>query len=310
MKDEPRFAACDVGTNAMRLVVSGVFGAERKFLQREASYRVPLRLGEDVFSSGSISEDKIQALVEVFKAFRLLIGFFRPQKLRACATSAMREAENGQLVAERVWNETGIRLEVISGAQEARSLLSNHLEVGLLPQRDYLYVDVGGGSTEVSLLSEGKVIQSESFRIGGVRLMQERVDASEWERLRQWIDALPRGIRPAEAIGTGGNISKIYDLVVGTPGGQLSRRRIREVVTALEPLSIEERIRAYGLKPDRADVIVPAGRVYYQVMKWADIKAMVVPKMGVADGLLAQMFEEAYGYSPTTASSRSLTDNA
>jgi len=263
MPDDLRFAACDVGSNAVRLVISRVLGNTERFLQREASYRVPLRLGDEVFIDGVISTGNVAALVEVFRAFRSLIEFFKPEKLRACATSALREAENGKEVAQRVWDETGVRLEVITGAEEARTLFSIHHEVGLSPARDYLYVDVGGGSTELTLLSEGRVIRSESFRIGGVRLLRSRVDASEWDRMKAWIDDLPRGIRPAGAIGTGGNISKIYDLVVGTPGCEISRRRIREVVQALEPLSIEKRMREYGLKPDRADVIVPAGKVYY-----------------------------------------------
>lgn len=255
---------------------------------------------------GQLSDEKVKDLVEVFRAFRLLIGYFKPNKLRACATSAMREAANGTSAAERVWSETGIRIEIISGAEEARTLFSNHLEAGLSAQKDYLYLDVGGGSTELTLLSEGRAIRSESFRIGGVRLLRSTVDASEWDRLKSWVDALPRRVRSAEAIGTGGNISKIYDLVVGTPGGQISRRRIREVVEALEPMAIEERMRTYGLKPDRADVIVPAGKVYYQVMKWADIKTMVVPKLGVADGLLSQMFEQVYGYPPDVSLGKTL----
>ena len=300
MANEIRFAACDVGSNAIRLVVSRVLGDGNQFLQREASYRVPLRLGEEAFTTGVFSEATTEDMLEVFRAFRSLIAFFKPKKLRACATSAMREAKNGKSVAAKIWKESGIKLEVISGAEEARTLFVTHLEGGLSVQKDYLYVDVGGGSTELTLLSESKVVKSESFKIGGVRLLRERVDASEWDRMKTWIEELPRGIRTTEAIGTGGNISKIYDLVVGTPGGQLSRRRIREVVQTLEPMDIEQRIRAYGLKPDRADVIVPAGRVYYQVMKWADIKGMVVPKLGVADGLLSEMFEELYGRLPTT----------
>jgi exopolyphosphatase / guanosine-5'-triphosphate,3'-diphosphate pyrophosphatase len=308
MSEELRLAACDVGSNAMRLVVARVLGDTNRFLQREASYRVPLRLGEDVFTTGQISAKKIDQLVEVFKAFRLLVDFFRPGKLKACATSAMREAENGQAAADRVWSETGIRTEIISGGEEARTLFANHLEAGLTPEKDYLYLDVGGGSTELTLLSEGKVMRSESFRIGGVQLLRSRVDAGEWDRMKNWIDELPRGIRPTEAIGTGGNISKIYDLVVGTPGGQISRRRIREVVQALEPMSIEQRMRSYGLKPDRADVIVPAGNVYYQVMKWADIKSMVVPKLGVADGMLSQMFEQMYGYLPAVNVGKGIAD--
>jgi exopolyphosphatase / guanosine-5'-triphosphate,3'-diphosphate pyrophosphatase len=308
MTEELRLLACDVGSNAVRLVVSRIMGQSPRFLQREASYRVPLRLGEEAFTTGVLSEEKLADLVQVFKAFRSLIGFFRPHKLRACATSALREASNGQQAAERVWNETGIRLEIITGAEEARTLFANHLEVGLSPLKDYLYVDVGGGSTELTLLSEGKVVRSDSFRIGGVRLLRECVDASEWNRMKTWIDELPRGVRSVDAIGTGGNISKIYDLVIGKPGDQLSRRRIREVVEALERLTVDERVRLYRLKPDRADVIVPAGRVYYQVMKWADIKAMVVPKYGVADGVLSQMFEQMYGQPPAMFVGRSLGD--
>lgn len=308
MPSNLRFAACDVGSNAVRLVVSRVAGDREKFLQREASYRVPLRLGDEVFTGGAISTDNADALVQVLKSFRLLIEFFKPEKLRACATAALREAENGRDVTQRVWNETGIRLEIITGAEEARTIFSIHHEAGLSPQRDYLYIDVGGGSTELTLLCEGRVAQSESFRIGGVRLLRSKVEPTEWDRMKAWIEALPRGIRQIEAIGTGGNISKIYDLVVGTPGAEISRRRIREVVQTLEPLTIEERMRAYGLKPDRADVIVPAGKVYHQVMKWADIKSMVVPKLGVADGLLGQMFESVFGSLPVASGARRFVD--
>jgi exopolyphosphatase/guanosine-5'-triphosphate,3'-diphosphate pyrophosphatase len=308
MAQELRFAACDVGSNAIRLVIAKAMGKSERFLQREASYRVPLRLGDDVFSTGTVPDEKADGLVQVFKAYRDLIDFFKPHRLRACATSALREASNGPAVAARVWQETGIRLEIITGAEEANSLFANHIEAGLSPEKDYLYVDVGGGSTELTLLSSGRVTESESFRIGGVRLLRSRVDGTEWERMRHWIEGLARGIRSTEAIGTGGNISKIYDLVVGTPGNQLSRRRIREVVEALEPMSIEERIRSYGLKPDRADVIVPAGRVYYQIMKWADIKAMQVPKLGVADGVLSQMFEQVYGVVPARGIGRALAE--
>jgi exopolyphosphatase / guanosine-5'-triphosphate,3'-diphosphate pyrophosphatase len=308
MNNHIRLAACDVGSNAMRLSIARVGGEDALFLQREASYRVPLRLGDDAFTRGTLSAAKVDGLVEVFRAFRQLVEFFKPTKLRACATSAMRESSNGEAVAERVWKETGIRIEIISGADEAQTLFSNHTEVGLCPKRDYLYVDVGGGSTELTLLAKGKVVHSESFRIGGVRLLASRVDASEWDRMRAWIEKLPRGNRRTQAIGTGGNISKIYDLVIGTPGWQLSRRRLRDVIQALEPMSVDERIRTHGLKPDRADVIVPAGRVYYQVMKWAGIKAMVVPKIGVADGMLSQMFEQTFGYVPSIVMGKSLAE--
>jgi exopolyphosphatase/guanosine-5'-triphosphate,3'-diphosphate pyrophosphatase len=306
MSNDLRFAACDVGSNAVRLVVSRAFDQGERFMQREASYRVPLRLGDDAFTDGVITAEKTAGLIDIFQSFRHLVNFFKAEKLRACATSALREASNGQAVAQQVWDATGIRIEIITGAEEARTLFSIHHETGLWQSRDYLYIDVGGGSTELTLISQRKVVCSESFKIGGVRLLRSRVDAKEWDRVKDWIANLPRGIRPTAAIGTGGSISKIYDLVVGTPGCEMSRRRIREVIDTLEPLSLEARIRDYGLKPDRADVIVPAGRVYYQIMKWADIKSMVVPKQGVADGLLAQMFADVYGSFPVNAPAKKL----
>lgn len=301
MESDVRLAACDVGSNAIRLVVAKAIGNKERFLQREGRYRVPLRLGDDVFSSGFVSEEKIDGVVQIFKAYRALIDFFKPCRLRACATSALREASNGVVIVERIWRETAIHLEIISGAEEAKALCSNYAGAGLSPETDYLCVDVGGGSTELTFLANGKVIASESFRIGGIRLLRTRVEDSEWERMHRWIDGLPRGIRPIEAIGSGGNISNIYDLVIAASKSEIRRRQIREVVEALEPLSVEQRIRSHRLKPDRADVIVPAGKIYHQVMKWAEIKTMQVPKLGVADGILSQLFEEVYGVPPVRA---------
>lgn len=292
----------------MRLIVARVHGGSSPFMRREASYRVPLRLGDDVFDHGFVGPVKCDALVEVFHAFRHLVNFFAPEQVRACATSSLREAANGRELAQRVWKETGIPIEIISGAEEARTLLSTHAEAGLDPLRDYLYVDVGGGSTELTLFSAGKVVCTESFLVGGVRLLQGRVNPAEQERMRLWVEQLPRGIRMLDAIGAGGNISKIYDMVVGTPGEMLARRRIREVVEALEKIPLEERVRLHNLKPDRADVIVPAGHVYHQVLKWAGIKSMVVPKIGVGDGLLAQMFENRFGFPPPVLTAKGKVD--
>ncbi len=306
MTDEIRFAACDVGSNAVRLVVSRVVGKDECFLQREASYRVPLRLGEDAFSEQRLSTDTIDALVEVFSAFSALLRFFRPKALRACATSALREAQNGHLAAQRVEEVTGIPLEIVSGAEEASILFATHLDRGLSSQHDYLYVDVGGGSTELTLMAAGRVAASSSFRIGGVRLLKERVDPEEFEKMKGWVKALRSETRAVDAIGTGGNISKIYDLVVSTPGGRLSRRQIERVCAALEPLSLEERMRRFQLKPDRADVIVPVAHVYRRVMKWGRIESMVVPKCGVADGILCGLFEQHFGCQPVAAVKQSL----
>lgn len=303
MPTDLRLAACDVGSNAVRLVVARVLGERPCVLQHEARYRVPLRLGEEVFSRGLIAEEKAQALVDAFKAFRLLLGIFKPVKVRACATSAMREAENGALLAERVWTEAEIRLELITGAEEARTLLASASSSSLLPERRSLYVDVGGGSTEVTLLAQGQIIRSASFRIGGVRLLGNRVEASEWLRLQAWFAEIPDGLRPSKAIGSGGNLSKLYDLA-GNQKQALSRERLELLLAALEPMSVEARIRAFELKPDRADVIVPAGRIFGQILDWAGLDTIQVPKLGLVDGLLSQMYEEQLGYPPPLCSGK------
>ena len=284
-----RFVACDVGSNAVRLAVAGVQG-HPPFLVREASFRVPLRLGQDVFSGGAVKDRTSDDLVEVFRAFSHLISFFRPEAVRACATSAMREAKNGADVAARVRGETGIPLEIITGSDEAELILSLRADIEPDEGDDLLYIDVGGGSTELTWLREGKPLDAESFRIGGVRILSARVDASEWERMHGWIDHLSRGIRPVSAVGTGGNIEKLHEIALGETSEPLTRHRLHEILDSLEPLGVEERMRKFRLKPDRADVIVPAGRVYHQVLKWAGIRSISVPKAGLVDGILQRLF--------------------
>lgn len=282
-----RYAAIDVGSNAVRFALAGVQG-DPPFLVREASFRVPLRLGQDVFANGSVKERTADDLVEVFQAFSHLIAFFRPESVRACATSALREAKNGELVAARVRTESKISLEIISGAVEAELILS--LSSVQDDGSDHLYIDVGGGSTELTWLRDGKARSAESFRIGGVRILSGHVDDAEWARMHEWIDGLDRGIRPVSAVGTGGNIEKLHQLALGDTEEPLTRHRLREILESLEPLSVEERMRKFHLKPDRADVIVPAGRVYHQVLKWANIRTIAVPKAGLADGILQGLF--------------------
>jgi exopolyphosphatase/guanosine-5'-triphosphate,3'-diphosphate pyrophosphatase len=282
-----RFLAIDVGSNALRLAVAGVQG-DPPFLVREASFRVPLRLGKEVFTTGTVHERTVDDLVEVFEAFSHLIAFFRPEAVRACATSALREAKNGGMVASRVRKETGIPLEIISGAAEAELILSMREKAD--DGSDHMYIDVGGGSTELTWLRDGKALAAESFRIGGVRILSGRMDDSEWDRMRAWIDGLDRGIRPVSAVGTGGNIEKLHELSLGDTEEPLTRHRLREILESLEPLSVEDRMRKFRLKPDRADVIVPAGRVYHQVLKWANIRTITVPKTGLADGILQGLF--------------------
>lgn len=291
-----RVAAIDVGSNAIRLIVARIFreGSLRPFLRREASYRIPLRLGDDVFAHGAIGPEKTKQIIEVFQGFHHLLHFFAPVAMRACATSAMREARNGMQVAEQIQNATGISIEVISGRDEASLLFSNHLEEGPLnPANTYLYIDVGGGSTELTLMVMGKALVSESFRIGTVRMLKDKVEPEEWQRMESWIKALPPRLEPVEAIGCGGNIGKIFDLLDHQAEQRtLARKSIREFIDKIEKFPYEERMRKFDLKPDRADVIVPAGRIFLQVMQWAGTKSIHVPKVGIGDGIVNELLAQ------------------
>lgn len=290
-----RLAAIDVGSNAVRLVVGRLFlDGTTPSIRREASYRVPLRLGEDVFTHGSISTAAAEQLEHIFHSFRHLLNFFAPRAVRACATSAMREASNGLEIAQHIGSHCQIPLEVISGSEEAALLFRNYLEPdsGFDHNKNYLYIDVGGGSTELTLMVLGKALVSESFRIGTVRLLKDRVEPQEWNRMRDWIYALPKHLDPTEAIGCGGNIGKIFDLLEHQSARQsLARKHIRPLIESMATLTVPERMKLYGLKPDRADVIVPAGRIFLQVLHWAAIKTILVPKVGVADGILKSLEE-------------------
>lgn len=289
-----RFAAIDVGSNAIRLVIGRVYNSDKKppFLKREASYRVPLRLGDDVFREGAIPPAKVQQMVQVFQSFHHLLAFFAPVATHACATSAMREAVNGPAVVEQVLRATGIQLDIISGQREAELLFSNSFEEdGLDHNKPFLFIDVGGGSTEVTLMDKGKSLASESFRVGTVRSLQGMVAASELERMKSWVENMPHPVEPTKAIGTGGNIGKLFDMAEHSiTEHSITRKVLKDTLEKIEALSYEERIEKLGLKPDRADVIVPAGKLYSQVMKWADIKEILVPKVGVSDGILQGLF--------------------
>jgi exopolyphosphatase/guanosine-5'-triphosphate,3'-diphosphate pyrophosphatase len=286
---QKRFIAIDLGSNAVRLSVAASLSSGE--LVRESSYRVPLRLGEDVFSTGSISAATERKMVSVFLAFRYLIQFFEPTAYRACATSAMREALNGDYITQEILKKTGIRLEIISGKEEAQFLFANRAERILHKGSSLLYVDVGGGSTEISLIVRGIPLRSESFRIGAVRYLKGKVEDKEWDRLREYAKGLPVA-QDTEFIGSGGNIEKLCELASGNDAFKaLGRKELKEVIDKLESLSYEERIRQYKLKPDRADVIVPAGKIYYNIMKWLDLKEIQVPKVGVSDGILRSLAE-------------------
>lgn len=290
-----KFAAIDIGSNAIRLILSNVFeGSEGPVFKRETLLRVPIRLGEDVFSTQTISHQKAHKLLQSMCAFRQLLDVFEPEKVMACATSAMRDALNGEEVMQEIREVAGISLKIITGAEEAALLFSNSIAEQLEPERVYLYIDVGGGSTELSLFHNHEVIKSQSFNIGTVRLLQGAVTLLEWRRMVDWVDEHVPFNQEIMAIGTGGNINKLSKLA-GT--GKKQRRpvavdRILEVYKELKHYSYQERIEKVHLKPDRADVIIPASDIYLTVLQRAGIREILVPEVGLADGMVRQMYEK------------------
>lgn len=293
-----RFVACDVGTNGVRMQVWQAIEKDGKdHLVPEATYRVPVRLGEDVFATGSISKTSAGHLVHSFQAFAHLRSVFSPRCLRAVATSAMRDAKNGSSLASQILSETGIELEIIDGDEEANLSLLAHAANPELSEGLYLCVDVGGGSTQLSVLRDGRSIARESFRIGAVRLLEGKVEDSEWERLREWLQDLPKDKQPEKGIAVGGNIEKLLELA-GGKDHQMSRKELHRLWDDLAELSVVDRMLEFGLKPDRADVIVEAAHIYYQSFKWLDVKEFSVPGTGIREGMVVSMFQDAFHATP------------
>ena len=293
-----RWAAIDIGSNAVRLIVKDVSGKPGRLrVNKVAHTRVPIRLGEDVFDSGSISPLKEQRLERTLRAFVLLMEAMGVDGFRACATSAMREASNGVEMADRLEEATGLRVELIDGQTEADLIFSN-FEVSLFDRSlEYLYIDVGGGSTELTLIREGKRIEGRSFKVGAVRLLQDKVHEKVWREMAEWCGALTAewGLDAPLAIGAGGNINRLFKLGGCLTGETLTFERLSSVVEVLERCSYEDRLERFQLKPDRADVIVPAGRIYQRVMDMAGSKGILVPKVGLADGIILGLHAERDG---------------
>jgi exopolyphosphatase/guanosine-5'-triphosphate,3'-diphosphate pyrophosphatase len=288
-----RFASIDIGSNAVRLLLSNVIESKRKPVFKKAELvRVPLRLGEDAFIKGRISKIKISKLISAMKAFRHLIDAFDVVSYRACATSAMREAKNASSVIKQIWREAKIKVEVIDGKTEADMIYSNHVEENLNKKNSYLYIDVGGGSTELTLFSKGKCLTSQSFNIGTIRLLHKKVNKEYWDFFRAWIKLETKNIRPLIAIGSGGNINKLYKMGEKKGNKPVSYKKLKALSEKIESYSYEERIKFLGLHVDRADVIVPASKIVLSVMKTADIDEMIVPQIGLADGLIHELYEE------------------
>ena len=286
------FAAVDIGSNAMRLLFCRAYDLGGKpHFSKEELIRLPIRLGEDVFLNGKISEKKAEKLITAMRGFHELIKVYEVDAFRAVATSAMRDASNSAEIIDRIKNETGLTVEIIDGKLEAQLVFSNHIEELLNPKHAYLYIDVGGGSTELTLYHNQKVIAAKSFNIGTVRMLLNKVEKDEWENLKEWIKKNTFGIQPLHAIGSGGNINKIFKMTK-KENKNLSYSKLKGIHDMLNSYTLEERIDVLGLKPDRADVIVHASKIFTTIMKTADIEDIFVPQIGLSDGIVHDLYDK------------------
>lgn len=277
----------------MRLLIAEVFELQDGYHTQKISFtRIPLRLGEDVFEYGAISHQKSVQLVKVMRAFWYLMDVHNIEFMRACATSAMREASNGREVADLVKREANVDIELIDGEEEANLIFSNFFVQKIDHTKSYLYVDVGGGSTELTLIKKGERVKSRSFKIGTVRMLKKKVKENQWSQAREWLKDITEKEDDLIGIGTGGNINRLYKMSRRTLIEPLSIEELEEIHKYVKGFSYEDRMYMLGLKPDRADVIVPAGEIYLRMMKKAGIKEMMVPKIGLSDGIVLGLYEE------------------
>jgi exopolyphosphatase/guanosine-5'-triphosphate,3'-diphosphate pyrophosphatase len=289
-----KLAAIDIGSNAARLLITEVItddqGNER--FNKLNLVRVPLRLGFDVFENQTISPQKEEHIIKTIRAYRALIDVYGVQHYKACATSAMRDASNGPAIIDHIKKETGIQIEIISGDQEASFIYENHIAENMDKEQSYLYIDVGGGSTELTFFNEGKLAYKKSFNIGTIRILKDQVTEAHWEDMKETIRQFTKGAKSVTCIGSGGNINKIFSMSKKKDGKSLPLELLKDYHRELSSFTVSQRMRLYNLREDRADVIVPALSIYINVMRWADAKEIFVPKIGLADGLVHILYEE------------------
>jgi exopolyphosphatase/guanosine-5'-triphosphate,3'-diphosphate pyrophosphatase len=288
-----KLAAIDIGSNAARLLITEVIVENGKPQFNKLNLiRVPLRLGFDVFENGEISKQKRGMILQTMKAFGHLIKAYDVQYVKACATSAMRDASNSEDIIRKVKLEAGIEINVITGDQEAAFIYENHIAENLDKLHSYLYVDVGGGSTELTFFAEGKLKYKESFNIGTIRLLKGQVNDKDWDEMKDHLKQNTKSSLPMIAIGSGGNINKVFSLSKKKEGKPLSLDLLKDYYKEFSAVTLEQRIKLYKLREDRADVIVPALQIYINVMRWADMNEIYVPKIGLADGLIQSLYAE------------------
>jgi len=287
-----KFAAIDIGSNAIRLLFMNVIeGVGAPLFRKSSLVRVPVRLGDDAFTRGEISPAKVEKIKKTMLAFKNLMDVHEVVAYRACATSAMREASNGDEIIRQVNEYAGVEIEIIDGKQEAEIVYSNQIVEMINDDSHYLYVDVGGGSTEITLFSDGALIDSRSFNVGTIRLLNQTAGEAEFKEIKKWLKRLKVNSQDVVLIGSGGNINKIIKLS-GKKDKQLLLNELVEMNKKLAQYTLDERVSVLGLNTDRADVIVPASNIFIKVMKWSGAKRILIPTIGVSDGIVHQLYQQ------------------
>ncbi len=287
------YGAIDIGTNAARLLIGEIINDQKKSFVKKISYtRIPLRLGDDVFETGKISKNKLDAFIKTMKAFGLISEIFEVSQLRAVSTSAMREAKNAEKVIQKLKKETGIDLEIISGQEEAELIFGAFDLLNLPADVPFIVIDVGGGSTEISVFEKGNRVASRSFDVGTIRMLKSKVNVHVWADIKKWIQLYVDLSDEHLIFGTGGNINKVHKLLSEHDADSISYKDMHELSAKLTSITLEERMSEYKLKPDRADVIVPALEIYMYVLNELSADKISVPKMGLSDGIIYDFYKK------------------
>ena len=290
-----RYAAIDIGSNAIRLLIADIIQNNKTIsFKKNTLIRVPLRLGDDAFLDKLISPNKTEELIKTMVAFRNLIDVYKVTDYLACATSAMREAKNGNLIVQDIKEKAGLDLEIVEGQREANIIYASHIEQSLERKKNYLYIDVGGGSTELSVFSNGELISSRSFNLGGIRILDNQDKEETWIEMKEWVKNMAQSYKNLSGIGTGGNINKLFKMADGKDGSPITFTKLRDLYSYLNSFSLKDRINVLGLNQDRADVIIPACEIYLTVMKWGGVKQIFVPRVGLVDGLIQLLIDKNF----------------
>ncbi len=288
-----RYAAIDTGSNAVRLLIADIIQNDGKITYKKNTLvRVPLRLGDDAFLQQHISDRKADDLVKTMAAFKNLMDVYKVEDYMACATSAMREAKNGADIIKRIKEEANLNLEIIHGEREAGIIYASHTGIDLDESKTYLYIDVGGGSTELSLFADGELVASQSFNIGTIRILDNQDKDETWKEMQDFVRLHTKPYKTVYGVGTGGNINKLFKLSEEKDGEPLSYAKLKSLYSFLSSYSLKDRINVLKLNQDRADVIIPACEIYTTVMKWANIKQIYVPTVGMADGIIQTLIDK------------------